>query len=125
MAKKTSKMMSDEEMMKKLESRAEGRTRCHFIDECNTENCLDYLSKSKEKFGIISIPESLIEANEKIVNWCFVKKNEEVLFDMRCEVTKANHRLNKQVNTFKQEPCDIWQDRPRCISQRKSYTKVW
>ena len=76
--------------MKILTSRAEARTRCHFFNECNAENCLAYLSKHREKFGIIILPESLIQYNEKIVNWYGAKKNEEVLFDMRSETKKAS-----------------------------------
>ena len=87
--------------MKQLKSRADARTRCHFFDECIAENCLTYLGKHKQNFGIMILPETLIQHNEKIVNWCGEKKNEVVLFDMRTEIKKANQRLNKQVNTFK------------------------
>ena len=38
---------------------------------------------------------------------------------------KASQRLNKQVCSFKKEMCDVWQDRPRCISHSKAKTKVW
>ena len=35
---------------------------------------------------------------------------------MRSEVDKANVRLNRKVNTFKKENCDVWQDRPQLVS---------
>ena len=44
---------------------------------------------------------------------------------MRSEVDKANVRLNRHVNTFKKNPCDVWQDRPRLISYEACPPGEW
>ena len=62
------------------------------------------------------IPFPLRETGEPIKAWDGVGTRSQAILDMRSEIDKANVRLNRKVNTFKKENCDVWQDRPQLVS---------
>ena len=93
--------------------------------QCDSKKLLTYLKNRKKQNNIFVIPFHLKETGEAVHTWDQVQKRTQIIIDQRSEVDKANVRLNRYCNTFKNQNCNVFQDRPKLISFEPAFPSDW
>ena len=77
------------------------------------------------KHPLFMIPHQINLIGEHVHDWSDVTLREQIILDMRNEIDKENVRLNRNINTFKADDCDVFQDRPEIIAYEQVTPCDW
>ena len=103
----------------------ESLNRVIYVEMCNIESLYRYFKRLRQTHQVLIFPYHLKESKQRLHVWDAQKRTDDIFIDLMSELDKQNVRLCRHHNTFRKTQCNVWNDRPELIENRRSLESGW